>query len=78
MTINVENLIDRQQPLSNGSIEWRLRVEPGKNVIKELGIEDVTKRTSLKYAFNFKNYSVTPLNERQRIIQACIEKGIKY
>jgi len=44
-------------------LEWRVTLEPSQFKIKELKIVDVTNRTSLKYAFNFKNYSVPELSD---------------
>ena len=59
-------------------LEWRIKVEPGKHEIRELTIGDITKRTSLKYAFNFKNYQARPLSDFNQIIDRCIEFGTKY
>lgn len=81
MNLTIENLFDvsQLQPSANSeSLEWRFKVEPGKHELRELSISDITKRTSLKYAFNFKNYQARPLNDTNQIIDRCIEFGTKY
>lgn len=38
-----------------------MTLEPGQFKVKELKIADITNRTSLKYSFNFKNYTFPEL-----------------
>ena len=81
MNLTIENLFDSSKPQPEAipdSLEWRMRVEPGKFELRELSIGDITKRTSLKYAFNFKNYQAQPLADTNQIIDRCIEFGTKY
>jgi hypothetical protein len=47
-------------------------------MVKELSIVDITKRTSLKYSFNFKNYSYPEITDENALIKLCDEKGTKY
>ena len=55
-----------------------MTLKPGEVAVRELWIEDVTKRTSLKYSFNFKNHALTPLTDHQQIVQACLSRGTKH
>jgi hypothetical protein len=75
MVLTVENLVDAQ---GGEAGEWRVTLRPGEVAVRELWIEDVTKRTSLKYSFNFKNYALTPVTDHQQIVQACLAKGTKH
>jgi len=53
-------------------------LEPGQYKVKELKIADITNRTSLKYSFNFKNYTFPELADQDLFINLCQENGTKY
>ena len=38
----------------------------------------MTKRTSLKYSFNFKNYNYPELTDTNQITELCIAHGTRY
>ena len=38
----------------------------------------MTRRTSLKYSFNFKNYSSPEITDQTKLIELCVENGTKY
>ena len=81
MNLMIENLFDSFKPQPEvipDSLEWSIRVEHGKFELLELLIGDITKRSSLKYAFNFKNYQGEPLADTNQIIDWCIKFGTKY
>lgn len=55
-----------------------MKLQPSTYEIRELSIQDVTKRTSLKYSFNFKNYHLHPITDTQQIITRCQKYGTQY
>lgn len=80
MLMTVENLIENPSSVENkdGTIEWRLKLEPGQHSTKDLVIQDVKSRTSMKYSFNFKNYHIEQLKDKTLIIAKCVASGNRY
>lgn len=82
LNFTIENLVDSESHKEGEAIpdnlEWRVTLEPGQIKVKELKIADITSRTSLKYAFNFKNYYSPELTDKDSIIDLCRESGTKY